>query len=147
MNTQYNKLSLFIQDKSKKPIGCGYYYIVTNGATSHTAFRTKTALKYWLKITGIRIGKRQWCKGSVKLTGSYSSVTEMLNNDEFIAKHAGKKTFYSLFNGSYSIGFIEETPTGNILYCQNPNTDRFIFDYAKVTKHLESGTPIRNVYI
>lgn len=145
MNMEYNKLSLYIHDKNKAPVGCGYYYVVTNASTSHTAFRTKEALKYWLKTTGLKIGKRHW-GSAMFLTGSYTSVCEMLNNDEFIAKHAGKKTFYSLCNGSYSIGFIEETPTGNILYCQNPNTDRFIFDYFKVMKHLETGTPIRNVY-
>jgi hypothetical protein len=144
---EYSKLNLFIQDQTKKPIGCGYYYIVTNGGTSHTAFRTNKALKYWLKITGLKIGKRShWGGGNVNLTGSYKQVVECLNNNEFFAKHAGKKTYYALCNGSYSIGFIDETPTGNVLYCQNPNTDRFILDYKKVTGHLETGKEVRFIY-
>ncbi len=146
MKTEFNKLQLFIQDKDKEPIGCGYYYIVTNGSGSHTAFRTKKALNVWLKNTAIKIGKRGYWSGVVHLEGQYTSAMEMLNNDEFFAKHAGQKTYFALCNGAYSIGFIEETPNGNVLYHQNPNTDRFILDYNKVTQHLETGKETRFTY-
>ena len=136
---EYNNLYLFIQDSEKKPIGCGYYYIVTCGAMSHTAFRTKKALKYWLKTTGLRIGRRGKWRGTINLKGSYQEGMEMLNTDEFFIKHAGKKPYYALCNGEYSIGFIEQTDEGNILYYQNPNTDRMILDYKKTRVLLETG--------
>ena len=50
--------NLHFCDQKKPPVGCGYYYIVTHGAMSHTAFRTKKELKTWLRLVGLKIGKR-----------------------------------------------------------------------------------------
>lgn len=140
---EINNLSLYIQDKKDLPIGCGYYYIIKSKSMSHTAFRTKEAFKTWLKITGIKIGRRYAQRGNVKLVGQYTSVCEMLNTKDFLKKYAHLEPYYALSNGEYTIGFYEQRPEGNILYYQNPNTDRPILDYKKVREHLETGKELR----
>jgi hypothetical protein len=146
MTTKYGDFFiLHIADKSKPPIGCGYYYIVTHGAYSHTAFRTKRALKVWLKQTGLKIGKRTYNR-CVYLTGNYIRDNEMIDTKEFFNKYGHLEPFYALDNGDYSIGFIEHSPEGNTLHIQNPNTDRPILDYFKVSEHLETGKDMRFIY-
>jgi len=136
---------LYLHPQNLPAVGCGYYYIVSHGAFSHTAFRTKKALKTWLSQTGLKIGKRNNYR-SVRLVGDYDRTLCMMNTKEFFNTYGHLEPFYALDNGSYSIGFIDRREDGNILLIQNPNTDRPILDYQKVRKHLETGTPIRFIY-
>jgi len=137
-------LYLYICDQSKPAVGCGYFFLITTGAMSHTAFRTKKALKTWLKLTGLKIGRRSGRQ--IKLIGNYTRNLEMSNMAEFYAKYGKHEPFYALDNGQYSIGFCERKETGNILHIQNPNTDRPVLDYFKVMKHLETGTPLNMIF-
>ena len=114
---------------------------------SHTAFRTKLALKTWLNITGLKLeGRKGWLNRSVALSGTYTRNTEMLDTREFYNKYGHSEPFYALDNGNYSIGFIERREAGNILHIQNCNTDRPILDYFKTSEHLETGKPVRSIY-
>lgn len=145
--TYSDSWNLYIHPKNENPVGCGYYYLVTNGAMSHTAFRTKLALKTWLNITGLKLaGRKSWLNRSVKLSGTYTRNTVMMNAKEFYNTYGHLEPFYALDNGDYSIGFIERKETGNVLHIQNPNTDRPILDYFKVMEHLETGKPVRFIY-
>ena len=83
---------------------------------------------------------------NVYLIGNYTRNLVMLDMADFYAKYGKFKPFYALDNGSYSIGFCEIRDCGNILHIQNPNTDRPIIDYFKVSKHLETGIPINRIY-
>lgn len=139
MNQEYKSLSLTIVDRDKNPqgVGCGYYYLILSGGSSHTAFRTKTGLKGWLKLTGLKIGKRTWHR-SVQLLGGYSRSLEMHNSIDFFNRYGGLEPFPALDNGSYSIGFKENTANGVVLHIQNPNTDRMELDY-KITEGMLNG--------
>ena len=137
--------SLYIHPKTEKPVGCGYYYVITCGAMSHTAFRTKRALKLWLQNTGSKIGRRSYGK-TVSLLGTYYRNTVMMDNRKFYNTFGHLEPFYALDNGDFTVGFIERAETGNILHIQNPNTDRPILDYMKISKHIETGTPARHIY-
>jgi len=131
--------NLYFHPHNEKPVGCGYYYIVTNGAMSHTAFRTKIALKRWLNETGLKLGKKGWMGRSISLTGTYTRNCEMLNTKEFFNKYGHLEPFYALDNGRYSIGFIERKESGNVLHIQNVNTDRPELDYQKILTTIETG--------
>ena len=144
--TKYaGNFNLCFHDQKKEAVGCGYYYTVTCGAMSHTAFRTKKALKVWLNQTGLKMSKRSWGR-SVILTGSYVRNLEMMNTKKFYNTYGHLEPFYALDNGDYTIGFIERLDSGNVLHIQNPNMDRPILDYFKVMTHLETGKPLNQIY-
>jgi hypothetical protein len=127
-------------------VGLGYHYLITNGGTSHTAFKTWNAFKYWLEITGLTFDEANKEQNFARINGSYSVESELLDNQEFFAKFGGIKPYYALCNGSYSIGFIETTESGNVLHVQNPNTDRFLLEHRQVQEHLDTGKPVRFCY-
>lgn len=141
MNATYNKLTVTFADQTKPAIGCGYFFIVHNGWTSHTAFRTKRALRTWMKECGLKLGKRihSTCW---EIKGQYSRNCEMISHDLFVNKYGKLTPFYALDNGDYTLGFIEPTISGNVLHVQNPNSDRKVYDYFEVMNHLEKGTPV-----
>jgi hypothetical protein len=130
---------LTICDQNKPAIGCGYYYIVTKGAMSHTAFRTKRALKIWLKDSGLTLGKRTWTKTSIILNGEYRRQYSFLGHFEFIKEYGHLESMFVLDNGDWVIGFIEKTEEGRIWHLQNPNAQRVPFDYQAVNHFLEKG--------
>lgn len=136
---------LYLHPSNLPAVGCGYYYIVTKGCTSHTAFRTKKALKTWLNQTGLKIGHRTSYR-SVSLVGEYTRTCMMMNQKEFLNSFGHLEPFYVLDNGSYSIGFIDRKPDGNVLYLQNVNTDRPVLDYQKIQSHLETGKAFNQIF-
>lgn len=136
MNQRYSNLNLYIAEKNK-PVGCGYFYIITTSYLSHTAFTNREAFKKWLRLTGLKIGKRGWGERSrsFKLEGQYHSNCVMLDNKEFFNTYGHLEPFEKLCNGDYSIGFVERDElNGNILHYQNPNTNRFILEYKNILK-------------
>jgi hypothetical protein len=54
---------------------CGYWYTVTNGATAHTAFRTRAELDDWLAERGLSLAtslpRDAGVYGSTAVVGSY----------------------------------------------------------------------------
>lgn len=138
--------NLYIHPSSLPAVGCGYYFIITKGAMSHTAFRTKKALNTWLSQTGLKIGKRRNGR-SVNLLGDYQRKSVMMDTKTFYNTYGHLEQFYVLDNGNYTIGFIDRSGIENVLYLQNCNMDRPILDYRKVTIHLETGKPLNRVIL
>lgn len=143
--TKHTNLQVYIQSYKDEPIGCGYYYIVTSGAASHTAFRTKIAFLNWLKQTGLKLDRR--IGRTILLRGEYTRYSVMQDQHEFFKNFSQYTPFYALDNGDYTIGFYEETEQGNNLYIPNPNTNRPILNHRQVQKHLETNTPLNRIYL
>lgn len=124
---QYSNLYVFISDKKKPPVGCGYYYLVrANGSMAHTAFRHKHELKRWMKDRNLKVGKRGWTGNCFDINGSYFDGCEMMNTKDFFNTYGHLRPVRVLSNGDYVIGFTDDS--GNV-YHQNPNTDRIKLEH------------------
>lgn len=146
----YTKLILVIVDRTRNPngIGCGYYYLVQgSGASGHTAFRTKEALRTWLKSTGLKIGNRLVWGRSVWLDGQYTRSLEMLDTKDFFQRYAAHcEPVPVLDNGDYTIGFKEQTENGVILHVQNCNSDRWSLSHRETDNRLDGMNRIQAKY-
>lgn len=106
----------------------GYKYLVTLGAYSHTAFRTKKGLKRWLKDFGFKIKYhyRNDHAAFYKVEGKAEHIMcwrdewDQINEDE---------SSYRLSNGDYTLNKIVRGDVTKLYYL-NPNVkDRPIQDY------------------
>ena len=122
---KYDNLRLIIHTrKSGKKSGCGYRYLITCGAMSHTAFRTHAGLRRWLDIVGLRIGtrkNREWMPNTVPLEGSYTS--NMMNDGAAFNAIEGQRASWWMSNASYTKCFISNT-LPRIVSFLNPNCNR-----------------------
>ena len=97
----YNNLYLEV---SEKPRGINYHYIITSGATSHTAFKTEQGYKNYLERTGLTpefqqtVNSREHGKvDCYKLHGQYNE--KYFRSMEEIPQNA--KRYVGVSNGSY----------------------------------------------
>jgi hypothetical protein len=75
--------SKFYVDKLTEPRGCGYYFIVTKGAMSHTAFRTEQEYQAWLKtFNGVEF-KGYWPNQYVVFTDK--QIEKCIPKEEYLA--------------------------------------------------------------
>jgi hypothetical protein len=122
----------------KEEIGCGYFYTVTNGATSHTAFRSMKALIDWLHLLNLELAtplpayRSENC--SIEIKGEYFDVAHM-GYDEFFGLPAIAET-RTMSNGDYTLGRITADEDGiRTIHTLNPNCKhRPVYDYAESAK-------------
>lgn len=130
MTERYCDLGLVrLWDKEDIKKHGGYIYLITAGATAHTAFRTEGGLERFLKITGlrkkfVRKGERidiyvlEGCYERISLAGTAKEL------DEF-GKREGLKETKILSNAEYTKAFYG----GGKIYYLNPNYPRKIYPY------------------
>lgn len=136
----YDNLELIIvKDKARRKQNCGNYkYLVHHRCFSHTAFRSKSAMKNWLKERGLTIGKRYSWGHSWKLEGSYTDSIHMLDKPDLLKwfidnkiKLTGKSVTFS--NGDYTDSWIEDRNGKRVIHYINPNCKRSVYDYRKMS--------------
>lgn len=111
---------------------CGYWYTVTNHATSHTAFATREHLDCWLAERGLHLVADITAEGSYsRIAGGYRRAVHILPPAEF-EQLAGLRT-RALGNGDYTLAIISTDADGqrteHTLNCNVPG--RPTFDYAE----------------
>lgn len=110
----------------------GYKYLITSGATSHTAFYTENGLKRYLKRTGLKrkfVSKNSYGK-YYKLIGSYQRIS-MSGNWKLLNEFGRKKGYTRtkiLSNGDYTTAWYDGE--GKIYYL-NPNYPRTIYNHFR----------------
>jgi len=123
---------------------CGYWYTVTsNGATPHTAFRTRAALMRWLDDRGLTV------EGEIPEPGNYAHGPIIGSYRR--ASHLSYDRFYDveglrtrvMDNADYTLGIISTDADGlRTIHHLNPNCrDRPIFDYRSSQALEDAGTP------
>lgn len=110
MTERYCNLSLVcLLDRRDIEKHGGYHYLITSGATAHTAFRTQEGLERFLKITGLR--KKFVRKGeridSYVLEGCYKKISLAGTAEKLdkLGKRKGLKETMILDNGRYTKAF------------------------------------------
>jgi hypothetical protein len=71
---EYGGLRATSLDRKGHERTCGYWYVVTNGATPHTAFRTRDEVDVWLYERGLSLAQSLPDAGTwatTEITGSY----------------------------------------------------------------------------
>lgn len=133
----YDKLHLACITPEQHERTCNYWYLVTNGATSHTAFTTAEALLLWLHERNLSIPRAvpetrgTW--DAMFIMGQYFTQSHM-NEDEFYALPATHET-KTLCNGRYTLARITEDDGIVTVHTLNPNVKtRPEYDYAECSK-------------
>lgn len=121
---------------------CGYWFIVTNGSMSHTAFETRAGLDRWMSERGLTLESELAEAGThsfTRILGEYRTVShgEFLSDD--FRDGMGPGDFYALrpiaataemSNGSYTLALITEENGVRTVHHLNPNVrDRVVFDH------------------
>ena len=133
--------------------GSGYKYLIKDQNFSHCAFRTEEGLNYWLKITGLKIGKKiehLWntyhiegiyfensilginplTKGKFKINAKEKEIRNNLLDGTKLDLNSNCAW---LSNGNYTKGYVEKSDQGNIIHYLNPNEHkRIIYPYFAI---------------
>lgn len=129
---KYGDLLLY-EEKDKQRLRDNHYkFLITSGATSHTAFHTQKELKRWMSDAGIKQGKvLPHLHNSKKLIGTYQEVSLAGNQKQFneFGKKNRLRSSKVLDNGEYTKAFIEKGKGGNRIYYLNPNYPRKKYEY------------------
>lgn len=114
---------------------CGYWYVVSSGAMSHTAFANRDHLITWLEDRGLSM------LGELSMAGTSSCVA--VEGHYILASHLSYDNFMSLDgkrirmldNGEYTLGVITEDDEGvSTVHHLNCNLNRMVYDYAESRK-------------
>lgn len=132
-DSKYENLSVMIimnPLKRGRNGGLPYKYLITERATSYTAFYTKTAFKRWIRERGLRLGKRMGWRGLYKIEGGFISRSWL--NEEYFSMMAIRfpKTRV-MSNGDYTQGVITSEHGIFVVNYLNPNCKREVYDYKE----------------
>lgn len=133
MTIQRNKnlILIILTDEAQKSKHGGYTYLIKgDGNFGHAAFKTRQGMKNFLKVTGLKIGKRMYWPGCYRLEGEYLRCFTM-NKLAFDLARQSNKTVntITLSNGQYTDAVYFPAPRNVLLYL-NVNADRVVHDYA-----------------
>jgi hypothetical protein len=131
---------------------CDYWFTVTSGATSLTAFSTRPGLDRWLSERGLSLEgelPEAGTSGFTRITGEYRSVShgEHVSDDpcagmrESESWHALRPVMASatLSNGRYTLALITEDDGVRTVHTLNPNVKtRVEFDRRNAAAWLAS---------
>lgn len=125
---------------------CGYWYVVTNAAMSHTAFATQQGFLRWLDERGLSVdavptavqpedyGKN--LLNSCRISGQYTTKSHM-SMDEFYALPNIVARSKTLSNGDYVEALITQEDGYRTVHTLNPNVNnRITFDYHETRKEM-----------
>ena len=139
----YGELNLTCITPEQHLRTCGYWYLVYNRSTSHTAFRTKEHLFLWLKERGLTINEpipeKRGTFQSQDIVGSYAKLMMGYESHwDDIRDHI--EVCKVLSNGKYTEGKITLNDDGiRIINYLNPNCNRMAFHYQATREALEKG--------
>jgi hypothetical protein len=130
MKTTYSNLSLATLDKKGHDKTCGYWYLVTEGARSYTAFPTRTGLMNWLQERGLLLTEELPEHGEASYQRIAGSHTTMMHGDiqEFYDLDGEPTRIVS--NGDYTLAIITDDSGHKTVHYLNPNCERPKYDYA-----------------
>jgi hypothetical protein len=133
---------------------CGYWFTVTNGSLSHTAFVTRAGLDRWLAERGLALendlpdysdpavipSRDNWREGLTRVTGEYRTMSHgqfsptddnpyrMTEDDGWFALRPVLVTA-AMSNGEYTLALITEDDGVRTVHTLNCNVKtRFVFD-------------------
>jgi len=128
-----NNLTVTQLDEEAHKKTCGYWYLVTCGSSSHTAFRTLASLRRWLsernlfledELTGTKEIQSVWINGKYRQKSHMSKTTfaEVVGNES-----------RTMSNGEYVEAKLEVGDDGIVtVHTLNPNVKaRKVFDYQE----------------
>lgn len=129
----YSKLDLCVLTSEQHERTCNYWYVVTTGSTSLTAFHSLHGLLTWLTERNLKLTKPLTAPGIYsyqKIEGSYTDEAHM-STDKFLALNPVLES-RTLSNGDYVLARITEENEHRTVHTLNPNVrDRPVFDYTE----------------
>lgn len=109
---------------------CGYWYTVTSGAQSHTAFATAEELMQWLNERGLRLTDSlpEECGTykAIRVEGTYKRASYM--DVETFEAIVPLLTVAEMSNAQYTLGKVTEEQGVRTVHYLNPNVkERIVF--------------------
>jgi hypothetical protein len=118
-----------------------YRYLVTNGATAHTAYETKEGFLRYLEERGLTLDE-ELPEDSTKthgraIIGAYYDHMHMDYNDFYGLHRDAVVTTKTLSNGDWTLAFITSYDGVRTVHSLNPNCYRVEYDYRDAWKEME----------
>jgi hypothetical protein len=111
---------------------CGYWYLIQNHASAHTAFARRESLMTWLAERGLSLSAdlpEHGIWSCQRINGKYSTESHLDYNA--VMARPGVET-RAMSNGQYTLAIIDEVDGVRCVHTLNPNCKRRpVFDYAE----------------
>ena len=118
---------------------CGYWYLVQDSHTAHTAFRTREALLTWLADRNINLTQDlpahgehsfQYLEGQYgrRYVGSISDIESRIEDQVMV-----------LDNAEYTVGYVTEEEGLRVVNIITRGNHRTVFDYRLAQAHVDAG--------
>jgi hypothetical protein len=135
----YENLSVCALNAEQHLRTCGYWYVVTDRASPHTAFATQRGLLRWMEERGLSVDavpkavapldSGKGLSNHCRIHGKYATRTHM-SMDAFYALPNVVVRTKALCNGDYVEALITQEDGYRTVHTLNPNVrDRKVFDY------------------
>jgi hypothetical protein len=136
--------SLFLTVLSDEQVKTGehmrYRYLITNGATSRTAYETKQGLMRYLEERGLTLAEElpqdSTKTHSMGIKGAYIDEMHMDYNEFYGLRDGALVVTKTLSNGDYTLALITEESGTRTVHSLNPNCIRYEFDHHKARKEM-----------
>lgn len=116
---RYDRLHLCCLDADSRGAGRPYWYIVTNGTTAHTAFRTREALLLWLGQRGLSLSTPlppDRTFGGGDIIGEYTRALVMCDAPDWLC--VSGEEYPEMDNGEYTLAkWDAEAKTLSVVNC------------------------------
>lgn len=129
--------SLFLTVLSDEQVKTGnhmhYRYLITNGATAHTAYETKQGFLRYLEERGLTLAEElpqdSTKTHSMGIKGAYIDRSHMDYNEFYGLRNDAIVQTKTLSNGDYTLALITEDNQGRTVHTLNPNCIRIEYDH------------------
>jgi hypothetical protein len=135
--TTHKNLRIVGQTDEMRARGCGYYYAITCGSFSHTAFDTEAGLNRWAADRGLTVPAgaldNRGVFGVFPIAESYRTSNVVTDDPADVEQSADGFFTRAMSNGAYVVANIVTDPDGiRRVRTLNPNVrTRQTFDYAE----------------
>lgn len=139
---KFESLTLISLTREQHEKTCGYWYLVQELCSSHTAFRTAAALFRWLEDRGLEMTKELPAHGEhsyQEIKGSYGK--RYLGDRLSISESAVEDMLMVLDNAEYTIGYVTHEDGICVVNIVSRGNPRVTFDYATARAYEDRGMP------
>ena len=135
--TKSLSLSTLTQEQHERT--CGYWYIVEDYHSPHTAFRTREALLRWLDDRNIKLTKDLPAHGehsyqhldgqyATRYVGGLSDIQGRIEDNIMV-----------LHNAEYTVGYVTHEDGFRVINVISRGNPRMVFDYRIAQEYADTG--------
>lgn len=137
MKTKSLTLSTLTQEQHKRT--CGYWFVVQDYGSPHTAFRTRDALLLWLGQRGLSLTDLLPAHGAFSYQQIVGQYGRRYVGDIGQIESRIEDQILILDNAEYTIGYVTHEDGIRVVNIIGRGNPRTVFDYRLAQEHIDAG--------